>query len=59
MGINCANARSNEDESDKSLAGLDFEGYGRADSVIVDGLKVSHNRTVEMDKLGEILAEIL
>ncbi len=55
--INCANAWSREGvssiETEQSFDRLIFEGYregqGRADNVIVDRLKVSQNRTVEMD----------
>jgi len=44
---------ANPIEPEKSFDGLVFEGYGkgygRADNVIVDRLKVSQNRTVEME----------
>ena len=50
--INCANAGSNEDETAKTLARLDFEGYGRTE---VDAVIVSQNGTVETDYMGRIL----
>ena len=54
--INCANVWSREGvnsiETEQSFDRLIFEGYGKgygwADSVIADGLKVSQNRTVEI-----------
>ena len=65
--INCANVWSREGvssiETEQSFDRLIFEGYrkgyGCADDVIVAGLEVSQNRTVEMDSVGIILAESL
>ena len=39
----------NSIETEKSYDRLDFEGYGRADSVRVGGLKKSQHATVTMD----------
>ena len=43
----------------KPVIGLSLEGYGWADSVIVDGLKVHRNGTVEINSVVRILAESL
>ena len=53
ISINCANAwpkgATNPIEPEKSFDRLVFEGYGRADRVTVDGLKMSQNATVKID----------
>lgn len=36
-------------ETEKSLDGLDFGGYGRADCGVADGLRISQNAMIEMD----------
>lgn len=59
ISINYAKACSNEGETERTLAGLGFEGYRQADSVIVDGLKISQNEKFKMDLVGEMLEETL
>ena len=45
----------NSIETEKSYDRLDFEGYGRADSVRVDGLKKSQHATGKMRIKSEII----